>query len=185
MSIATKERGPATAYATALLQLANEQNQGEAIGQELAEIGKVLETTPSFRAFLTDPAVSENARQRMLEKVFKGRVSPRVFNTMGVLNHNRRMALLPAVIEAYRELLDKQLGKIEVDVIVAQKLGPMELEQVQKRISQAIGKQAVVRQKEDPSLIGGLVIRIEDKLIDGSVRSQLEAMRRRLLSAAR
>lgn len=185
MASATKDRSSAVAYATALLQLANEQQQAEAVGQELAEIGKVIETTPAFAAFLSDPSISEAERQRTLEKVFKGRVSPLVYNTLGVLNHNRRIGVLPGVIDAYRELLDKQLGKIEVDVIVAQKLGSMELEQVRQRISQAIGKQAVLRQKEDPSVIGGLVIRIEDKLIDGSVRSQLEAMRRRLLSAAR
>src|SRR5687767_9873810 len=98
MASATKDRSSSVAYATALLQLANEQQQAEAVGQELAEIGKVIETTPSFAAFLSDPSISEAERQRMLEKVFRGRVSPLVFNTLGVLNHNRRIGVLPGVI---------------------------------------------------------------------------------------
>jgi F-type H+-transporting ATPase subunit delta len=72
-----------------------------------------------------------------------------------------------------------------VDVTVAQRLSPDELENVRRRVSQALGKDAVVHQYVDESIIGGLVLRVQDQLIDASVRYQLDAMKQRLLQAAR
>jgi F-type H+-transporting ATPase subunit delta len=82
-------------------------------------------------------------------------------------------------------MLDEQLGKIEVDVTVAQKLSSEQLEEVRQRVSAALKKDAVVHQYVDESIIGGLVIRVQDKLIDASVKTQLAAMKQQLLSASR
>ena len=76
------------------------------------------------------------------------------------------------------------MGKIEVDVTVAQRLDPGTLEEVRQRISAALKKDAIVHQYVDESIIGGLVLRIEDKLIDGSVLAQLERMKRKLMQSA-
>jgi F-type H+-transporting ATPase subunit delta len=87
------------------------------------------------------------------------------------------------MIEAFNDLLEEQLGNVEVDVTVAQRLDAGQLEQVRQRVSQALGRAAVVHQYVDESIIGGLVLRVQDKLIDASVRFQLDQMRRRLLQA--
>jgi len=173
----------AVVYAQSLLELANEQKQAEAIGQELAGIGEIIDQNPTFSQFLIDPAISEDERAKLIQNVFGGRVSKLLMNFLGVLNVKGRTGLLGQIASAYQDLLDEQLGKIEVDVTVAQKLTPEQLETVRQKVSQALGKEAIVHQYIDESIIGGLVLRVQDQLIDASVKYQLEAMRSQLLAA--
>lgn len=183
MAQTMKQSGAAVQYARAMLDLANDKKQAEPIGQEMTEIGKIIAGNKSLASFLSDPGISAADRSELLNKVFKGRVSQLVFNMMGVLNSKGRLGLLHGVTEAYQELLDEQLGKVEVDVTVAHRLDGPALEQVRKRISQALKKDAIVHQYVDEKIIGGIVVRVDDKLIDASVKSQLEAMKRQLLAA--
>ena len=173
----------AIAYARSILELANEKNQAQEFGQELATIGELLRQNPTFAEFLADPGIGVTERTAALDKLFRGRASPLVMNLMGVLNSRGRLNLLGAVTDAYADLLDDQLGNVEVDVTVAQRLDAEQLEQVRRRVSQALGRNAVVYQYVDEAIIGGLVLRVQDKLIDASVRFQLESMRKRLLEA--
>ena len=170
-------------YARALLQLGNERKQAEAIRTELNGLTEVFAANPSFAGMLADPAVSEASRASLLQRVFAGRLSPTTMNFLGVLNAKGRLGLLPEIIEAYGDLLEEQLGNVEVDVTVAQRLDAQQLEQVRRRVSEALGRNAVVYQYVDEAIIGGLVLRVQDKLIDASVRFQLESMRKRLLEA--
>jgi F-type H+-transporting ATPase subunit delta len=183
MPVSMKQSGAAVQYARALLELANEKEQAEAVGAELHEIGEIVAGNKTLKAFLSDPGISAGDRTALLNKVFKGRVSQLVMNTMGVLNSKGRLGLLHSITEAYEELLDEQLGKIEVDVTVASRLDSAALEQVRQRIGQALKKDAIVHQYVDEKIIGGMVLRVDDKLIDASVKSQLEAMRHKLLMA--
>ena len=173
----------AIAYARSMLELANERNQADDIGREMAAIKEITDQNPTFAAFLADPGIGATERTATLSRVFRDRVSPLVMNFLGVLNNKGRLRLLGPIAEAYGNLLDEQQGKVEVDVTTAQRLSPEQLEQVRQRVGQALGKNAVVHQYVDENIIGGLVLRVEDRLIDASVRYQLEAMRARLLAA--
>ena len=179
----TNRVGIASQYARALLELANERQQAVPVAEEMRGIREVVDSSPTLAAFLRDPGISETERDEMLQRIFANRVSPLVFNTMRVLNSKGRLGLLAQVAEQYQDLLDEQTGKIEVDVTVAQRLDAETLEQVRQRVSSALKKDAIVHQYVDESIIGGLVLRVEDKLIDGSVRAQLEAMKRRLMQS--
>jgi F-type H+-transporting ATPase subunit delta len=175
----------AVAYASSLLELANEKQQAEPIGQELREIRQIVAENRTFALFLADPGISETERGNVIGRVFGGgRVSPLMQNFLGVLNRKGRLGALVEIADAYDDLLDEQLGKIEVDVTVAQKLTPEQLEEVRRRVSAALKKDAVVHQYVDDSIIGGLVIRVQDKLLDASVRTQLAAMKQRLIAGA-
>src|SRR5688500_2307869 len=172
----------AIAYARSMLELANERGQAEEVGREMAGIREITDQNPSFAAFLADPGIGATDRTATLNRVFRDRVSPLVMNFLGVLNNKGRLRLLGSIAEAYINLLDEQQGKVEVDVTVAQRLSPDQLEQVRQRVSQSLGKNAVVHQYVDEDIIGGLVLRVEDRLIDASVKYQLQAMRERLLA---
>jgi F-type H+-transporting ATPase subunit delta len=181
-STASRNKPVVARYARALLQLANKHQKAEAYRDELNGLGEVLKASPTFSSLIGDPAVSESTRASLLQRTFTGRVDPVVSNFLGLLNSKGRLGLLPDIIEEYAEQLEDQLGNIEVDVTVAQKLSSEQLEQVRQRVSKAIGRNAVVHQYVDEDIIGGLVIRVQDKLIDASVRHQLESMRKQLLS---
>ena len=173
----------AAAYARSLLELANERGQTEQIGREVADLKQVLDDNPTFRQYLADPGIGGDERAATIDKVFAGRADPLLVNFLKVMSAKNRLRLLPEVCDAFDALLDEQLGKIEVDVTVAKKLGDSELDEVRQKVGKALGKDAVIHQYVDESILGGLILRVGDQLIDGSVRRQLEAMRERLLTA--
>src|SRR5687768_3741285 len=122
MPTATRDTPLANTYARSLLQLANEKQQAEPVAQELRDLTKVLESNQTFSALVSDPGVSTASRRELLEKVFTGRLSPLLMNFIRVVNEKGRLGLLPQIQEAYDDQLGEQLGNVEVDVTVAQKL---------------------------------------------------------------
>ena len=181
----TQHNSPlAIAYASSLLDLASEQNQAEPIGQELAALKQIVQENRTFALFLADPAIGHTERTDALNRIFGGKISKLMHNFIGVLNEKGRLSSLVAIADAYDDLLSEKLGKVEVDVTVATKLSPDLLEDVRKRVSAALKKDAIVQEHVDESIIGGLIIRVGDKLMDASVKTQLAAMKQQLLAAA-
>jgi F-type H+-transporting ATPase subunit delta len=173
----------ALAYAQALLELAQPQNKAESIGRELEQIREIVEQNKTIGLFLADPAIGQIERGETIKRIFENRIDPLLMNFLSVLNEKGRAGSLVAISEAYDDLLDELLGKIEVDVTVAHRLNDSQLQEVRRKISAALNKDAVVYQYVDEKIIGGLVIRVQDRLIDGSVRAQLDAMHKQLLTA--
>lgn len=174
----------ALAYAQSLLELANEQNQADAIGGELKALRQLVADNPSFREVLSNPSISIEERTGLLDNTFRGKVSSLVFSTLGVLNRKNRLGLLEEVAQGYDDLLGKQLGRVEVDITVARELSADQLEKARAEISKALGKDAIIHQHVDENVIGGAILRVGDRLIDASVRYQLAAMREKMLAAA-
>jgi F-type H+-transporting ATPase subunit delta len=175
----------AVPYARSMLELAEPQGQVDSIGAELADLRQLLRDNPSFSQFLSDPGVKDSERNGAIERILKGRVSPLVWSLVGVLNQKDRLEILPAIADAYDKLLDERRGIVEVDVTVAQQLSDGDLQMVRDRVSAALGKNAVVRQSVDESIIGGIKLRIGDKEIDASVKQQLSSLKQRLLGSRR
>jgi F-type H+-transporting ATPase subunit delta len=170
-------------FATSLLELAEQDNISDSVGEELNQIGEILEANPHFVLYLADPAISQAAREGVLRAIFGGKVSPLLWNFLGVLNLKNRLPLLEQIIAAYDDLMDEKHGKIEVDVTTAHKLSPDELQMVQQRVSAALKKDAVIHQYVDDSLIGGMLLRVGDQMIDASVKSQLQAIKQKIMSS--
>ncbi len=180
----TAHKSPfANAYAASLLELATEQKQAEQIGQELQAVRQIVGDNRTFSLYLSDPGISSTERGETLKRVFGGKVSQLLSNFLGVLNEKSRIGSIQQIADAYDDLLGEQLGKIEVDVTVATKLPPDQLEEVRKRVGTALKKDAVVHQYVDESIIGGIILRVQDKLFDASIKTQLKAMKQQLLSA--
>ncbi len=188
MSQATKQAirpsPTASAYAQSILDLANEQKQAEAIGAELNQLRSIVEQNPAAREVLVNPAIGVEERAAMLDRTFRNNVSPLLFNALSVMNQHNRLGLIAEIAQAYSEMLDAQLGKVEVEVTVAHALDAQMMSNAQTKITAALGKEAVVSQRVDEGIIGGVVVRIGDTLIDASVRHQLEAMKQQMLASA-
>lgn len=183
MAELTPKSPAVVAFAQALLDLAYEQQQGEAIADELGDLAKIVEQDKLLKLFLLDPAISQRQRWDVLKRSLEGRINPLMLNFLGVLNAKGRFALLPQIVVAYGELLDRRLNRVRVEVTAVSELDAGELQEVRTRVSAALGKEAIIEQKIDPSIIGGLVVRVEDRLMDASVKAQLDLMRKQLLAA--
>lgn len=173
----------AVTYAQSLLELAWDSRVAVDVGNELQAIGDILRDQPIFGEYLSDPGIGQTERAEAIDKIFRGRVSELVLSFLGVLNAHGRSRLLAQIVGAYDQLLDERLGNVEVDVTTAHALSSDQVEQVRQRISDALRKNAIIHQYIDDSIIGGLVIRVGDQIIDASVKQQLRSIRQQLLTA--
>jgi F-type H+-transporting ATPase subunit delta len=178
-------KGPspaAEAYAQAVMELISSDEQAKDVDSELQSLGGMMGDDPTFRSFLLDPSINVEQRGEVLERTFRGRSSELVVNLLGVLNKKNRAALLPEIAAAFRERLDRRLNMVRVELKVAEGLDEQQMAEVQQRISIALGKTAILEQKVDDAIIGGLILRVKDSIMDASVKSQLDAIRKRMLS---
>src|SRR5579864_7723384 len=94
----------AAAYARSIFELADERGTADETGAELQELAKIIDASPDVQRFLSTPAIGEDERGRVIEKVFRGRVSELLSNTLMVMNRKGRLGLLRQVVDAYAEL---------------------------------------------------------------------------------
>lgn len=171
----------ALSYARALIDLA--ADNAAQVAQELSELLSILDADPLTRAFFSNPTIPQTDRWQVIQRALSSQASQLMLNFLGVLSQKNRIDLLPQINAAYADLLDEKLGRVRVQVTVAQELDQHQLLQVRDKIGSALGKTAIVEQKVDASIVGGLLIKVGDKVIDGSVKSQLQAMRKQLLAS--
>lgn len=171
----------AVAYAQAAIELAGDQ--AAELGGEIADLTQLVDQEPALKTFMENPAIRHGERWEVLQRTFKGSSSGLFLNLLGVLSEKSRLALIHEIAIAYQQLLDVKLNRVRAEVTVAQGLNEQELDEVKARVSAALGKTALVEQKVDDSIIGGLVLKVQGKVMDASVKAQLDTMRRQLLAS--
>lgn len=168
-------------YAEAAYQIAREQGQQERWLEGLRQMAALF-AEPQAQAFLDDARVPARAKMELVERALTG-LDPLVLNLARLLVQRRRAALGPQIVEAFQELWDEERGIAHALVTTAVPLSEEERQAVARRLSEISGKQVVVETRVDEGIIGGLVARIGDRLIDGSTRSKLLALKRQLEEA--
>jgi F-type H+-transporting ATPase subunit delta len=168
----------ASVYAKSLLEVCDKMG-GNAVAQacasELEVIAEIIRSDRAFAEFLKTPIIGDAARTASLEKIVKGRVSDLVYRFVMVLADHGRGGRLADVADAFDALLQERLGRIEVDMFTVDGRADDEvIATVKARVKEAFSKDAVLHQYADSAMIK---LRIGDQLIDGSVATQLRAMR--------
>lgn len=170
-------------YARALYELARERGQVDEVGRELELVVRTLDAHRDLRALWEHAEVSARVKLALIEQTFAGKVSGLVRNFVAVLAQKRREVYLGAIAREYTALADEALNRVEVEVRSAAPLSPDTLVDLQHRLGARLGKQIKFVTTVDQDLMGGLVIRVGDVLMDGSVRTRLKRMKERLASA--
>ena len=166
-------------YAQALFNLAQEQGKEQAWLDELAVAVESL-TGTDVTLFFSSVRIPLERKLRVMRELFPGR-DQAVMNLIGLLLRRNAIDLLPDIQTSYRELLDEKLGRVYANVSSAVPLTADQQDRLRQTLSGALNKDVILDVRQDPEIIGGLVVRVGDQIIDGSVRSRLEALRRRLL----
>lgn len=176
----------ARVYAQSLLELADAAGGDEKIVEtsaELVAIMEIIRSDESTAEFLRSPIIEREKRAAAIRRIFEGRVSDLILRFMLVLNGKGRLGEFGAMATAYDQLVNRRLGRVEVDVYTVEgRLETDELAVVGEKVKARFGQDPVFHQYADASMIGGLVLRVGDQLIDGSVRGQLRRMREELLA---
>lgn len=172
-------------YAEALLELAREQGVVNDVAQEVEALLPLVGEGSELNRLLTNPAIGDAERTKIVQRVFEGKVSPLLYKMMRVICDKGRLGSLPQVAAGYLLAVAEDSGHIEVEAFIATELDSDAVKRVAEQIGQALGKTVSLTQKVDPSLIGGLKIKIGDQLIDASVASQLRSMKNKMIAAGR
>lgn len=171
-------------YAEALLTLATKAENREGFGGMIRDVANAITNDATVHRFLDSPRVSYEEKNEILSKAFGDRV-PRVFlRFLQTVVHNRRQMLIPVIATEYSDLVDVAEGRVHADVTVAVPMGAEEMGKVGQQLSRALGKTVVPHVTVDAAIMGGIVVRIGDTVMDGSVRRRLNKLATRMRVSA-
>lgn len=165
-------------YARAVLDLARERGTFDAWQADLARLSSLM-TDPASANYFNSPGLSTEQKRAMLDRVM-AEAQPEARNLAAMLLERKRLAMIPQLAQLYEDALRAERGIVVANVTTAEPLGPREQVMVRDRLSTMLGKQVELRMATDPEIIGGIVARVGDLLIDGSVINRLRQMRARL-----
>ena len=181
--MATYTDALAQVYARSLYELAEEAGGRQKIvevGQEIEQLCELARSDKAFGEFLASPIINKGERSRSLRHIFDGNITDLTLRFLLVLNEKGRLGHLSPIEEAYDQLVHEAFGRVEVDLYTAVPLEAQDLESIKKRIQKALSKDPVLYSYTQPSMIGGIKLRIGDQLIDGSVSSRLRRLKQTL-----
>ena len=167
-------------YTKALFQLAREAGQEEAIGGQIDEFFAAYNGS-DLRTVLTNPAFDVATRKRVLIQVANTQqLSVLTIHFLSLLLERDRLSHLPGIASCYRRFLNEAKGRIEAKVVSASALEPALIDRVREQLRGLSGKEVVLQQEVDPSLLGGMTVELAGTVYDGSIRTQLEKMKQRI-----
>jgi F-type H+-transporting ATPase subunit delta len=166
-------------YAEAAFELARADKSLDAWGADLARLSEAL-ASPQVEAVVRHPAIAFERKQELLRRVVGDGVSPQALNLVLLMIRRGRPKQVPAMVERFNELLRRERGVVRAEVRSALPLEDAEREAISERLRALTGDAVEINELVDPSLIGGIAVRIGDRLYDASVRSRLERLRARL-----
>ena len=176
----------ARVYAKAALDAAEAKGTAKSLVEELSELASgVLDRYPRFEALFGTELISQEEKQAILERMFSGRMTDSALGLLQVLARHDRLDILRDVIHSVLALWEQQSGRIRVEVQFAVKPAAALRQEVAATLKNLLGAEPVLTATVDPDLIAGFVVRVGDKVYDGSVRSSLERARQAMIDRAR
>ena len=169
-------------YARALLEIGEASGTTETIGREVDALAALYKASPELAQALASPVVARAQRRAILEEVLARMAVAKTTRAFALLLLEReRTAYLPAIARELGELGDARMGRVRAEVVSTLNLPPETVDGIRALLARLTGKTVLLEETVDPELIGGVVTRVGDRVYDGSLRTQLERMRERIL----
>ncbi|HEX9051853.1 MAG TPA: ATP synthase F1 subunit delta [Anaeromyxobacter sp.] len=174
--------GPiARRYAKALFSLAVESGRAEPWAKSLEALREAVLASPDLRDVLSNPVYSREQRRAIVEKLAAAlKLDAEPANLLFLLGDRNRLGYLAAIVDTFRELADHHLGRLRATVTSAVKLDDQAAQAIADELSRKHGAQILLDRAVDPALLGGVVAQVGSLVYDGSVRTQLEDLRKQL-----
>lgn len=164
-------------YAEALFEVALEMHQLDEVNRDLQGVCQVFNENPAFLELYKTPNISLVERKQLLDNTFSGKLIPEVLNFLKLLiDKNRGFYVMEAGSE-FELMVENYKGILKGVVYVTCTLSDDQIKKLEDKLSTSTGKQVILSQKIDPSIIGGLVVHLGDKVIDNSLKKKLENMK--------
>lgn len=169
-------------YARALLEVASESSRADAVGDQLSALVGALNQSRELADILFNPAFSREQRTRVVEALMAalGKAEPVLANTLRLLVDRNRLDFLPDIARLYRDMADDKAGRVRGRVTSATELSTEARQSLQQTLQQLTGRNVILETQVDPQVLGGVAAQVGSLLYDGTLRTQLEQMRRQL-----
>jgi F-type H+-transporting ATPase subunit delta len=175
----------ARVYAQAFLDVAAKSVDPTAPVDEFESfVFEVVESLPQLKATLRSALVTEEQKEQLLDRMLKDRASVVVLNFLKVLSRHGRLPLLAAIAKTLKKLDAERRGITDVEVRLAAPTNDALLADIENRLRNALGREPVLHVSIEPELVAGFVVRVGDRVFDGSIRTQLEHTRRAMIERA-
>ena len=170
-------------YAEALFELAQRDGDLELYAQQLGLFADLVETERDFRLFLQTPQIEPSEKKQAVQAVFHAHIPDRLLKFLFVVIDKRRTRVLPEMAEEFTAMVNQHYGRQKVDITLAAEPDEALKRELKDRLGRMLNKEILPRFRIDPRLIGGVIIRVGDSFMDGSIRHRLHKLRRNMLKA--
>jgi F-type H+-transporting ATPase subunit delta len=169
--------GLAERYAAALFDLADERRALDEVAADLRQLRAMLAASSDFSRLIRSPVLSRDVQARAIGVLAaSAEFSSVVRDFLAVVARNRRLFAIPAMIEAFLAKLAARRGEVSAQVTAAQALSEAQLRALDEQLRRSIGSKVSVDVRVDPELIGGMIVKVGSRMVDGSVKSRLQRL---------
>ncbi len=169
-------------YAEALLELARRAEDTSGWGEMVRDLANGVRENPTLRHFLESPKISEQQKNDVFFEALGDKVPRHFLRFLQTLVRKRRQMLVPQISAEYDTLLDIEEGKVHANVTVARETSAVDEARISEQLSRVIGKKVIPHMNVNPAILGGVVVRIGDTVMDGSVRRRLARLKGQMQS---
>jgi F-type H+-transporting ATPase subunit delta len=173
----------ARVYARALFEVAREQGKLDELRDQLAQFADAVESDRQLAVFFFSPYFSTAEKEQGLERVLQG-ADENFVNFLRLLIEKHRMPVLFRIRAAYQRLWDEENKVLQVEITSAIELDPATTENLGRTIGERAGRKVTLAARVDPDIIGGIVVRVGNSILDASIRNRLERLRRHVAQGA-
>ena len=172
------EGGLAGRYANAVFELAQDQKAVDAVSTDLASLRRTIETNPDLNRLMRSPVFSAEDQAKALKAILeKMGTHPLTTKFLLLLANKRRLFVVNQIIAAYERLVAQSRGETEAEVTSARHLNDDEIAELKSTLKAKLGKEPRLHSRIDPTLLGGLVVKVGSRMIDSSLRTKLDGLR--------
>jgi F-type H+-transporting ATPase subunit delta len=177
--------GLATRYAAALFDLADERRILDEVASDLRQLRGMVQASPDLLRLIRSPILSREEQSKGIAALAEAAgLSPLVRDFLAVVARNRRLFAVPAMIEAFLAELAARRGEVTAVVTAAQPLSEPQLTALNEQLRRGVGSRVSIDVQVDPGLIGGLVVKLGSRMVDGSIKSKLQRLQLAMKSIA-
>lgn len=167
-------------YATALFRTAKRIGQVERISEDLLAISDLLKKNPRLLELLESPRVLEKDKKQLVDATFAPQISEALLSFLQLVINKHRIEFILAMAEDFQRLVKEDQGIVEAKVLTARSLDQSLTDQIREQMEKSTGKRIEMKVETDPTLVGGAVIILGDKIIDRSIRNQLNQLKEQM-----
>lgn len=173
----------ASKYAEAIFEIAKEEKNLDGYDKDLSKVRAEVFDIPEAVKFFQNPLIPQQAKKDLLKRAFDKEISATVMNFLMLLVDKKRIGVFREIYDIFTSLKNKEQGILVADVTSAFPLSKKQQDALIKKLSSLTGRKVKIRPHKDTSIIGGLILKIGDKRIDGSVLGRLNALRSSMLGS--